>query len=233
MGPITLPKQITSAQAQLQLTPGTYSQLVTDTLGTEDWASGPSLSAIDHSGGLLAGMGDDPFGGNDAIAKLANLGGSIPNQGASTFAADMAAAQAAQAVKTQAVTDAVATIPTLLELPMNPAGYGSSVAPPTIIQLDLGTLSLSGPPALSFLGASANIVGLGPSGLQNVAIVDVQGGIAQIIDQQRENEQGSTHDEYWLQFTPTALGQATVQVNYNQDVGLALTMITYTANVVP
>ena len=233
MPAISLPQQLDLSLTPLQLTPGTYSELVHDTLGDEDWATGPSLAPIDQASGLVDGMGDDPIGGVDLVAGLGTLGGSIPAQGASTFAADMAAAQAAQDVKTAAVGDAIQSIPPVLELPLNPAGLQSPIAPPTQITTPLGNVSISNPPALILLGNGRMGFNGIPGGLQNVYVVDANGVNAFVETDERDDSEGDAFYTYYLKIIPQVLGGASLQVNYNTGPDTNLTIITYTMTVVP
>lgn len=70
MTPFVLPGILDFSADQLTLTPGSYSQLVADTAGTDSVETDPTLGQADDAQVLTEGMGDDPFGAQDALMSL-------------------------------------------------------------------------------------------------------------------------------------------------------------------
>jgi hypothetical protein len=228
MPAITLPQQLDLSITPLQLTPGTYTELVNDSLGPEDWSTGPSLAPIDQGAQLVASMGDDPIGAGDISSTLVGLGGTIPQQGASTFAADMQAAQAAQDAKVATYNTALSELPPVLELPISPGGnFGLSV-PPTQTSVALGNLPVGGAPGEYRIG-TYNMPAKGyPTGVNNPTIADATNATAGIEESLADTPSGGTIATYTAWVRPTAPGPVTVQINYYGG-GSIMTIVTLTA----
>jgi len=233
MTPFILPEVITAKQATLQLTPGTYTELVNDTWNGQDVDTDPTLAAADSAAALAAQLPADLPGASDLNTALGNLGGSIPAQGASTFASDMATAQAAQQAKTDALVTATETIPYVGELPINPAGYGLLAQPPVILTLDFGNMHINVPIAPYFLGEGGyDRLGF-LEGMQNPYLVGSQGFSGNIEVDEHDYANGGATFRNYLTGTPTQLGLATVQVNWTVGASLQTYELTITMTVIP
>lgn len=228
MGPITLPEIIDLSVTPLKLTPGTYMELVNDAWAGKDVDTDPTLKLTDKVGSLLATVGDKLPGGDEAISGLVTQGNNIPAQGSTTFKADMDAASATMQTRYQATVDAFNATPPLLELPLNPAGQTGIAGPPTETEIDIGNLSMSGSPYVYFVG-NAEIAGTGtPIGVQNLLIYQEIGGIALIVEDDVENNEGVTiRQVYHLQIFAKALGPGIIQANYNNSSNMNLVILTF------
>jgi hypothetical protein len=233
MTPFTLPAILDLSTIPLELTPGSYTDLVNEAWDGQDVDTDPTLQQSDTAAAALDANGGELPGAQDAVTALTNQGGNIPNGGSSTFSDDMAAAQAAMDVKAAAVTSAMNELPPLLDLPLNPAGNVYLSGPPTQTTIALGNVSLAAGVITKFIGRGETLPQGGAQGVQNIYVAEQSGATAQILEVDTENDAGFLFQDYSVQITPVSLGAATVQVTYNTVNQNFLTILTYTMTVVP
>lgn len=233
MTPFTLPQAIDLSDRPLQLTEGSYTDLVNETWNGQDVETDPVLKTADDAETLLTQVPDDPFAAGAAADKLTGLGGSIPGGGASTFSADMAAAQAGMDVKKAAIVGAIQAGPILGELPLNPAGQGANAGPPLLCEVDLGNISLSGPTLDITIGVGTLGNQGGIAGIQNLLFFQAVGAKIVLDTDVFTSAVGNTRYTYHMLLTPTELGNGQVQLNYNVGFSVTVTILTYKFFVVP
>lgn len=95
MGTFILPAPLDPANYVLALTPGTYSELVLDTLGDTDFSQDATLAQADDAEVLLSNAADGPEGADDSIAALGTAQGRITQGNGGAIAAQLAPAIAA------------------------------------------------------------------------------------------------------------------------------------------
>src|SRR5258708_29685353 len=104
MSPLTMPAQLTQPATQNVLSPGTYSQLVLDTLGSTDPNNTPAMLGADNAAVLLSQAGSWPVGADDDLANLGSVQPDITQQNGTGIAVQLTAAVSAV---TSAVNDFV------------------------------------------------------------------------------------------------------------------------------
>ena len=153
-----LPQALPPFTSTLALTPGTYSELVADTLGDTPIEQDPILAKADDAALLLSNAGDALPGASDAAAALAATRGAIPAAPGAQIGAQLAGASAAVGSK---ITDYHTLTPPdanpiLPSQPVNPTTPVSSSASGTIIG---AANPATAPPAIDTPGPGYAIAG--------------------------------------------------------------------------
>lgn len=127
MTPLIMPALLDPADYQLVLTPGTYSDLVIDTLGEAGFDSDPDLAAADDAAVNLGGLSSELPDGDGDIADMTAASDSIDPNLASELQASMA--QSFAEVNTDAAAfDAAGLAFTQPPVPLLPPGEPAPLA---------------------------------------------------------------------------------------------------------